>query len=74
MPAVELAVEDRYYLQEQITYPTWAETRATWQSDIDANRHYSFLWCPDDGSCELLDLPGSFGARTGWPPLRPSRT
>lgn len=56
---VELAVEDRYYLQEEITYPTWAETAATWQADIDANRHYSFLWCPDDDSCELLDLPGS---------------
>ena len=58
---VELAVEDSYYLQEQITYPTWAETAATWQADLDANRHYSFLWCPEDGSCELLDLPGSPG-------------
>lgn len=58
---VELAVEDRYYLQEQITYPTWAETTATWQSDIDANRHYSFLWCPEEDSCELLDLPGAPG-------------
>jgi FAD/FMN-containing dehydrogenase len=58
---VELAVEDRYYLQEEITYPTWAETAATWQADIDANRHYSFLWCPEDDSCELLDLPGSPG-------------
>jgi FAD/FMN-containing dehydrogenase len=56
---VELAVEDSYYLQEQITYPTWAETTATWQADIDGNRHYSFLWCPEDDSCELLDLPGS---------------
>ena len=56
---VELAVEDRYYLQEQITYPTWEETASTWDTDIDTNRHYSFLWCPEDGSCELLDLPGS---------------
>lgn len=56
---VELAVEDSYYLQEQITYPTWAETTSTWQADIDDNRHYSFLWCPEDDSCELLDLPGS---------------
>lgn len=58
---VELAVEDSYYLQERITYPTWAETAASWQSDLDANRHYSYLWCPDDDSCELLDLPGSPG-------------
>lgn len=50
---------DHYYLQEQISYPTWEETAATWQADIDSNRHYSFLWCPEDDSCELLDLPGS---------------
>ncbi len=36
-----------------------AETTSTWQADIDDNRHYSFLWCPEDDSCELLDLPGS---------------
>lgn len=58
---VELEVADRYYLQEEITYPTWAETAATWQADIDANRHYSFLWCPAEDSCGLLDLPGSPG-------------
>lgn len=58
---VELAVEERYHLQEQITYPTWEETKATWQADIDSNRHYSFLWCPDEDSCEMLDLPGTPG-------------
>jgi FAD/FMN-containing dehydrogenase len=62
---VELAVEDRYYLQEQITYPSWEDTAASWQSDIDSNRHYSFLWCPGDDSCELLDLPGSPDHRMG---------
>ncbi|WP_426004800.1 D-arabinono-1,4-lactone oxidase [Paenarthrobacter sp. NyZ202] len=56
---VELEVDDKYYLQEEITYPTWSETAATWQEDIDSNRHYSFLWCPGEDSCELLDLPGS---------------
>jgi len=58
---VELAVEDSYYLQEQITYPDWAETAATWDADIDGNRHYSLLWCPGEGSAELLDLPGAPG-------------
>ncbi|WP_426978450.1 D-arabinono-1,4-lactone oxidase [Pseudarthrobacter sp. O4] len=58
---VELAVEERYYLQEQITYPTWAETASTWEEDIAGNRHYSFLWCPGEGSSELLDLPGTPG-------------
>ncbi|WP_426995677.1 D-arabinono-1,4-lactone oxidase [Pseudarthrobacter sp. N5] len=58
---VELAVEDSYYLQEQITYPSWAKTAATWNADIANNRHYSLLWCPGEGSAELLDLPGSPG-------------
>lgn len=45
---VELQVVDRYHLQEQITYPTWEQTRSTWQDDIAGNRHYSFLWCPGE--------------------------
>lgn len=60
---VELAVENAYYLQEEITYPDWAETVAGWDTDIAANRHYSFLWCPGEGSAELLDLPGAPGER-----------
>lgn len=55
---VELQVEDAYYLQEEITYPTWSETLATWDADVRDNRHYSFLWCPEDGSSELFDLAG----------------
>lgn len=58
---VELEVEDRYHLQEQITYPTWAETVASWDADIADNRHYSFLWCPGEESSELFDLPGLAG-------------
>jgi len=54
---VELQVVDRYCLQEQITYPTWAETRSTWERDIAQNRHYSFLWCPGEESAGLYELP-----------------
>lgn len=54
---VELEVVPRYYLQEQITYPTFEETRANWATDIAENRHYSFLWCPHPGSGALYELP-----------------
>jgi FAD/FMN-containing dehydrogenase len=54
---VELQVVDRYYLQEQITYPTWSQTVSTWDEDIDGNRHYSFLWCQQDASAALYELP-----------------
>ncbi|MHC5557895.1 D-arabinono-1,4-lactone oxidase [Kocuria sp. U4B] len=58
---VELQVVDRYYLQEQITYPTWEQTRSTWQEDIAGNRHYSFLWCPGEESAGLYELPTPAG-------------
>lgn len=58
---VELQVVDRYYLQEQITYPTWTETKATWDRDIAENRHYSFLWCQSEESAALYELPTPAG-------------
>lgn len=58
---VEIAVSDRYFLEESITYPTWEETTASWESDIDANRHYSFLWCPGEESAGLYELPTPSG-------------
>ncbi len=54
---VELQVVDRHYLQEQITYPAWSETVSTWDEDIEGNRHYSFLWCQQDASAALYELP-----------------
>lgn len=54
---VELQVVDRYYLQEQITYPSWAESVASWDEDIANNRHYSFLWCQAEESAALYELP-----------------
>lgn len=58
---VELQVVDRYYLQEQISYPSWSETVSTWDKDIDNNRHYSFLWCQQDASAALYELPTPAG-------------
>lgn len=58
---VELQVTDRYHLQEQITYPTWAETVSTWDEDIANNRHYSFLWCQGEESAGLYELPTPAG-------------
>lgn len=58
---VELQATDRYYLQEQITYPTWDETKSTWAQDIAENRHYSFLWCQADESAGLYELPAPEG-------------
>ncbi len=54
---VELEAVPRYHLQEQITYPTWEESRARLDRDLAENRHYSFLWCPHEGSAELYELP-----------------
>lgn len=58
---VELQVIDAYHLQEQITYPTWAETRSTLDADIAGNRHYSFLWCQSEESAALYELPTPAG-------------
>ena len=58
---VELEVVDRYHLQEQITYPTWDQTLATWDQDIANNRHYSFLWCHGEESAGLYELPTPAG-------------
>lgn len=58
---VELQVVDAYHLQEQITYPTWGETRSTLTEDIADNRHYSFLWCQSEDSAGLYELPTPAG-------------
>ncbi|MBP1233284.1 FAD/FMN-containing dehydrogenase [Arthrobacter sp. PvP102] len=58
---VELAVSPRYHLAEQITYPTWGETVANWDTDIASNRHYSFLWCQGEESAGLYELPTPAG-------------
>ena len=60
---VELQAVDRYYLQEQITYPTWEETLQTWDDDLANNRHYSFLWCVGEDSAGLYELPTPPGER-----------
>lgn len=58
---VELQVTDAYYLEEQITYPTWEETLSTIDADLAGNRHYSFLWCQSEESAPLYELPTPAG-------------
>lgn len=54
---VELQVVDAYYLQEEISYPTFEQSKETWDTDIASNRHYSFLWCQAEESAALYELP-----------------
>lgn len=58
---VELQVSPRYCLAEDVTYPTWQETISTLDEDLKSNRHYSFLWCQDEVSASLYDLPTPAG-------------
>lgn len=54
---VELDVVDRYYLEEEVTYPTWDELLDGWERDVAGNRHSSWFWFPDDTSPPLYQLP-----------------
>ena len=45
---VELEVVDRYYLEEEVTYPTWDALFEGWERDVADNRHSSWFWFPDD--------------------------
>lgn len=54
---LELEVVDRYFLEEEVTYPTWEELLAGWSSDVANNRHSSWFWFLDDESPPLYQLP-----------------
>lgn len=53
---VELQVVDAYYLEEEITYPTWSEMQQTLHSDVVDYRHFSYLWLPHSESAALYEL------------------
>jgi FAD/FMN-containing dehydrogenase len=53
---VDLEVVDRYYLEEEVTYPTWKELLDGWDRDVADNRHSSWFWFPDDTSPPLYQL------------------
>jgi FAD/FMN-containing dehydrogenase len=55
--AVELQVTDAYFVEEELTYPTWDELIADMASDITGNHHYSWWWLPAEGSAALYNLP-----------------
>ncbi|MBO0678266.1 FAD-binding protein [Mycolicibacterium sp. S2-37] len=54
---VELEVVDRYYLEEEVTYPSWQDLLDGWERDVADNRHSSWFWFPDDTSPPLYQLP-----------------
>lgn len=58
---VELEVSRAYHLRERITYRTFDELAAHWDENIERHRHFSFLWCPTDGSAPLYQLPTPAG-------------
>lgn len=58
---VELQASPAYHIVEEITYPMWDEVERDWEENIRNNRHYSFIWCQDDGSAELYELPTPAG-------------
>ncbi|PBC49874.1 FAD-binding protein [Rhodococcus sp. ACS1] len=61
MTEVELEVSPRYHIKEEITFPTWDETKAGWDQNIADYRHYSFIWCQADDSAALYELPTPAG-------------
>lgn len=53
---IELEVTDAYYLQEEVTFPTWDEMVADWDDDIANNLHASMFWFPRQDSPALYDI------------------
>lgn len=52
-----LEVVDRYYLEEEVTYPTWQQLMDGWDDDISSNHHSSWFWFPREDSPQRLGLP-----------------
>lgn len=53
---MELEVVDRYYLKEEVTFPSWDEIVEKWDSNVSENLHSSFFWFPTADSPALYDL------------------
>ncbi|MFJ5956648.1 D-arabinono-1,4-lactone oxidase [Paenarthrobacter sp. NPDC092416] len=53
---IELEVTDRYYLEEEVTFPSWDELLEKWDSNVQENLHSSFFWFPTPESPSLYDL------------------
>lgn len=53
---IELEVTDRYYLEEEVTFPSWDELVEKWDSNVQENLHSSFFWFPTPDSPALYDL------------------
>lgn len=53
---IELEVVDRYYLEEEVTFPSWSDLVDQWDSNVRENLHSSFFWFPTPDSPALYDL------------------
>jgi FAD/FMN-containing dehydrogenase len=53
---VELEVVDRYYLEEEVTFPSWDEIVDKWDTNVTENLHSSFFWFPNEESPALYDI------------------
>jgi FAD/FMN-containing dehydrogenase len=58
---VELEVVDRYYLEEEVTYPSWQDLLDRWDSDVAENHHSSWFWFPRHDSPERWGIPAPAG-------------
>ncbi|WP_018600007.1 FAD-binding protein [Mycobacterium sp. 155] len=54
--SIEIEVTDAYYLEEELTYPTWNELVSDMPADLAGNHHYSLWWLPADESAALYNL------------------
>jgi len=54
--SIEIDVTDAYYLEEELTFPTWDELVADMPADLTDNHHYSLWWLPAEGSAALYNL------------------
>lgn len=54
---LEFEVTDAYYLEEEVTFPSWNELVDRWESNLSENRHLSFFWFPTSDSPALYDIP-----------------
>lgn len=53
---IELEVVDRYFLEEEVTYPSWEEVVRDWDDNVANNLHASLFWFPQQDSPALYDI------------------
>jgi FAD/FMN-containing dehydrogenase len=54
--SIEIEVTDAYYLEEELTFPTWDELVSDMPTDLTGNHHYSLWWLHAEESAALYNL------------------